>query len=105
MNWIDLVFLNVVSFGGAWSIIYALVYAPYYGGDPAVSLLLTAPGILCLLGVYYIFNTSMPRSGGDYIYTSRVLHPAIGFAANFIGYAIFLWFWIGDHKAYEALIS
>lgn len=96
MNWVDLMFLNVVSFGGAWSIIYALVYAPYYGGDPAVSLLLTAPGILCLLGVYYIFNTSMPRSGGDYIYTSRVLHPAIGFAANFIGYAIFLWFWIGD---------
>ena len=96
MNWIDLVFLNVVSFGGAWSIIYALVYAPYYGGDPAVSLLLTAPGILCLLGVYYVFNTSMPRSGGDYVYTSRVLHPAIGFAANFVGYTLFLWFWIGD---------
>ena len=96
MSWVDLMFLNVVSFGGAWSIIYALVYAPYYGGDPAVSLLLTAPGILALLGVYYIFNTSMPRSGGDYVYTSRVLHPAVGFAANFIGYALFLWFWIGD---------
>jgi basic amino acid/polyamine antiporter, APA family len=96
MSWIDLIFLNVVSFGGAWSIIYALIYAPYYGGDPAVSLLLTAPGILALLGVYYIFNTSMPRSGGDYVYTSRVLHPAFGFAANFIGYTAFLWFWIGD---------
>jgi APA family basic amino acid/polyamine antiporter len=96
MSWVDLIFLNVVSFGGAWSIIYALVYAPYYGGDPAVSLLLTAPGILALLGVYYIFNTSMPRSGGDYVYTSRVLHPALGFAANFVGYALFLWFWIGD---------
>jgi basic amino acid/polyamine antiporter, APA family len=89
-------FLNVVSFGGAWSIIYAVTYAPYYGGDPALSLLLTAPGILALLGVYYIFNVSMPRSGGDYVYTSRILHPAIGFAANFVGYTIFLWFWIGD---------
>jgi APA family basic amino acid/polyamine antiporter len=96
MNWVDLMFLNVVSFGGAWSIIYALVYAPYYGGDPAVSLLLTAPGILCLLGVYYIYNTSMPRSGGDYVYISRSLHPAIGLAANFVGYTMFLWFWIGD---------
>jgi APA family basic amino acid/polyamine antiporter len=96
MNWVDLMFLNVVSFGGAWSIIYAVTYAPYYGGDPAVSLLLTAPGILALLGVYYIFNVSMPRSGGDYVYSSRVLHPAIGFAANFVGYTIFLWFWIGD---------
>jgi APA family basic amino acid/polyamine antiporter len=96
MNWVDLMFLNVVSFGGAWSIIYALVYAPYYGGDPAISLLLTAPGILCLLGVYYIYNTSMPRSGGDYVYISRSLHPAIGLAANFAGYTMFLWFWIGD---------
>src|SRR5579863_1282333 len=96
INWVDLMFLNVVSFGGAWSIIYALVYAPYYGGDPAIGLLLTAPGILALLGVYYIFNTSMPRSGGDYVYTSRSLHPAIGLAANFVGYTMFLWFWIGD---------
>lgn len=96
MSWLDLLFLNVVSFGGAWSIIYALTYAPYYGGDPAVSLLLTAPGILALLGIYYIFTTSMPRSGGDYVFMSRVLHPAIGLAANFIGYTLFLWFWIGD---------
>ena len=96
MSWVDLLFLNVVSFGGAWSIIYALTYAPYYGGDPAFSLLLTAPGILALLGIYYIFTTSMPRSGGDYVFVSRVLHPAIGLAANFAGYTMFLWFWIGD---------
>jgi amino acid transporter len=96
MNWLDLLLLNVVSFGGAWSIIYALTYAPYYGGDPAFSLLLTAPGILALLGIYYIFTTSMPRSGGDYVFMSRVLHPSIGLAANFVGYTMFLWFWIGD---------
>jgi amino acid transporter len=96
MNWLDLLFINVVSFGGAWSIIYALTYVPYYGGDPAVSLLLTAPGILALLGIYYIFTTSMPRSGGDYVFMSRVLHPAIALAANFVGYSAFLWFWIGD---------
>jgi APA family basic amino acid/polyamine antiporter len=96
MNWVDLLYLNVVSFGGAWSIIYALTYIPYYGGDPAFSLLLTAPGILALLGVYYIFNASMPRSGGDYVYTSRILHPSLGLAANWVGYTIFLWFWIAD---------
>ncbi len=92
----DMLFLNVVSFGGAWSIIYALEYVPTYGGNPLVALLLTAPGILALLGVYYIFQVSMPRSGGDYIFMGRVLHPAIALAANFAGYAFFLWFWIGD---------
>ncbi len=92
----DMLFLNIVSFGGAWSIIYALEYVPLYGGNPLVALLLTAPGILALLGVYYIFQVSMPRSGGDYIFMGRVLHPAIALAANFAGYAFFLWFWIGD---------
>ncbi len=92
----DMLFLNVVSFGGAWSIIYALEYVPLYGGNPLVSLLLTAPGILALLGVYYVFQVSMPKSGGDYVFMSRVLHPAIGLASNFAGYCFFLWFWIGD---------
>lgn len=92
----DMLFLNIVSFGGAWSIIYALEYVPLYGGNPLVSLVLTAPGILALLGVYYIFQVSMPKSGGDYVFISRVLHPAIGLAANFAGYSFFLWFWIGD---------
>ncbi len=95
----DMLFLNVVSFGGAWSIIYALEYAPLYGGDPIVSLLLTVPGILALLGVYYLFQVTMPRSGGDYVFMSRVLHPAIALAANFAGYSFFLWFWIGDAAA------
>ena len=95
----DMLFLNVVSFGGAWSIIYALEYAPLYGGSPIVSLLLTVPGILALLGVYYIFQVTMPRSGGDYVFMSRALHPAIALAANFAGYAFFLWFWIGDAAA------
>ncbi len=92
----DMLFLNVVSFGGAWSIIYALEYAPLYGGNPIVSLLLTVPGILALLGVYYVFQVAMPRSGGDYVFMSRALHPAIGLAANFAGYSFFLWFWIGE---------
>src|SRR3989304_2930857 len=95
----DMLFLNFVSFGGAWSIIYALEYVPLYGGNPLVSLLITAPGILALLGVYYVFQVSMPKSGGDYVFMSRVLHPAIGLASNFAGYTFFLWFWIGDSAA------
>jgi basic amino acid/polyamine antiporter, APA family len=99
LNARDLLFYNFVSFGAAWSIIYAVEYAPLYGGDPVLSLILTAPGILALLGIYYIFQGTMPRAGGDYVYMSRTLTPALGLAANFSGVAFFNWFWIGDAAA------
>ncbi len=95
----DLVFLNLVASGETWSVIYALEYAPLYGGNVIVSLLLTAPGILAILGVYYLFQISMPRSGGDYVFMSRVLHPSLALGANFVGWSFFLWFWIGDAAA------
>jgi len=33
---------------------------------------------------YVFFAACMPRSGGEYVYQSRVLHPALGFTSNAI---------------------
>jgi amino acid transporter len=48
-----------------------------------------------LLWVYSTFAGAMPRSGGDYVYVSRALHPFLGWL---LGWSQGMWltfFWIG----------
>lgn len=37
---------------------------------------------LLVASVYWLLATAMPRTGGDYIYVSRIVHPAVGFMTN-----------------------
>jgi APA family basic amino acid/polyamine antiporter len=56
----------------------------YTGGNLIIATLLSA--LLCGIGfslVWGILGGSMPRSGGEYIYNSRIIHPVIGIAESF----------------------
>lgn len=89
-----------MAYGAFW----ALFALP--GGD-----FITAIGIgmiLCIfhITVYALFAGVYPRSGGDYVYLSRALHPAIGYMAslNFLFFeAIFFGvvaYWFGQITVY-----
>lgn len=58
----------------------------------AIAIAAVANAIFCL-GLA-ILTSSFPRSGGEYIYVSRALHPSIGFAISF-GAALSQAFWVG----------
>ncbi len=56
----------------------------YTGGNLIIATVLSA--ILCGIGfslVWGILGGSMPRSGGEYIYNSRIISPLIGIAESF----------------------
>jgi basic amino acid/polyamine antiporter, APA family len=57
-----------------------------------------------IAAVYVFFSVAMPRSGGDYVFISRTLHPALGFAANFsfVGWNAI---WIGVYSNWVATVG
>ena len=86
---------------GAWSSFMA-VLALVTGGVPvlSVAVMYTAPGAnwplafliavlpsFLMAGLFTIIGISMPRSGGDYVFTTRGLNPYVGFL-NYWGVAI-----------------
>jgi len=42
------------------------------------TLLVSAVGAILIAVLYFVLSVSMPRSGGDYVYGSRLLHPIAG---------------------------
>lgn len=53
------------------------------GASPFWVTLICAAVCIFPVLLYSLFMAVMPRSGGDYVFVSRTLHPWVGFAANF----------------------
>jgi amino acid transporter len=100
---------GLVRLGTPWRIIVlnfaniGLTYVMFtYWITPAVfpqsnlylSLLIAGLVNLVFAGALAIFTSAFPRSGGEYIYVSRSLHPAIGFACS-VAAALSQAFWVG----------
>ncbi len=80
---------------------YWLFYAFYPGSNPFVSMLVAAGLGLPGAFLYAMLTQVMPRTGGDYVFNSRSLHPSIGFAGNF-SYCFWLSVVIGVYTTYFA---
>ncbi|MBC7092276.1 MAG: APC family permease [Nitrososphaeria archaeon] len=89
----DALIFNVIVMGPGAVYLYGMWAAGLF---PGVDLTLTAwvAAPVCLvIGLFYaLFSVIMPRSGGDYVWATRILHPAIGFSMVFFIFIVLMAF-------------
>src|SRR5438046_867337 len=87
--------------------VFLLLQAPaiFPGGSMVLSVVIgTVIMAFTLLWVYSEFAAAMPRSGGDYVFVSRALHPFLGWLLSWSQGIWLIFFWIG-FNAWFALVS
>ena len=70
--------------GLLFSMVY-LMWTPFlYPGANMPLAVLAVIQMFPIAGLYWFFSVAMPRSGGEYVYVSRIIHPAIGLMVSFV---------------------
>jgi len=91
----DALIFNVVVMCPATAYIYGIWAAAFYPGVNMPLAVIVSIPIVAAIGVFYaLYSASMPRTGGDYVWSSRILHPAIGFSIVFFVMFVLI-AWIG----------
>lgn len=85
LSWFDtfIMVFAILNIPLGLSQVSAFATGIYPSANMPLAFILSAPAMLTIGMVYALFTGAMPRSGGDYVWTSRVLHPALGFGVNF----------------------
>jgi basic amino acid/polyamine antiporter, APA family len=88
----DAVIYGILAAGTLFQLLYVFpgpqVSLP--GLNLPLAYLLSAIFYPAVFALYAALGSAMPRSGGDYLYQTRFLHPALGFGFAF-AWEVFLW--------------
>ena len=82
----DAAFVNmyVATFPIMLAFMLGVVLVWYPGVNIFVTLLIGFVLAIPIVATYAVASSVMKRSGGDYVFVSRTIHPALGFSANFV---------------------
>ena len=78
----DTIWINLALVGVFFSLTYIASTAPLIGGDPVLGGLFGTVFMFIVALAFSIVAILTPRTAGDYVFTSRYLHPALGFVGN-----------------------
>jgi basic amino acid/polyamine antiporter, APA family len=83
--------IGLVTF--TWVTLYSIAYSSaFLGASVGLSVLLMAIAAIPFYLATSMLSSAMPRSGGDYVWQSRVLHPILGFGSTFSAWTIWQWY-------------
>jgi amino acid transporter len=94
----DAFVMNTIGMNVAIGAVFLFLQAPadFPGGSMLLATVIgTVVMASTLLTVYAEFAAAMPRSGGDYVFVSRALHPVLGWLLAWSQGIWLIFFWIG----------
>jgi amino acid transporter len=100
----DVMFYGWQQIALSYIIFIVLAWGAYAGASMELSTLLATVGGVAMGVCYALLATVYPRSGGEYVFISRVIHPAVGFAVSF-SFAFWQVFYYGINGAFLALYA
>lgn len=103
LSGLDTFVYNVNNQNIGIGVAFMLLFVPgfYAGADMFGAMIIALVLALPMAFVYAFFAAAIPRSGGDYVYISRTLHPLIGFVASW-NWVAWMTVYIGVPAAYLA---
>jgi APA family basic amino acid/polyamine antiporter len=93
MSFADTAWYGVFSSGGLFAFVFLFPGPQFFSPGISIPLMLVFT-LLYGVVIYFVYaglGSAMPRAGGDYLYESRSLHPAVGFT---VPWACQLLFWL-----------
>jgi amino acid transporter len=86
---------------------FGLVFiGSFFGTDISLGFLVACVLSMAFALLYSTFSTLMPKTGGDYVWVSRIIHPSLGFALNlYITLVVLSWPAISGGAVMPAFIN
>lgn len=100
-SWVDAAIYNLIWSSVPLAVAFVVSFGPafYLGGSlylaTILAFLLTVPTAF----LYAMLSSAVPRSGGDYTWVSRAIHPALGFMSN-LSFSFWATFFIGVYAVF-----